>query len=150
MTIAQTALAHESTSPATARAERALALYAERGHLIRAVGADTYSVPSSGMLGKRYRVRYGGAVESCTCPAFEFGGGKPCKHLLCVGIAHAARRSGVREVRIPAAVAGDPFKHAAKRKGCPSCYGGVVYIGIEEDGIEHLEPVPCRRCSRSR
>jgi hypothetical protein len=28
------------------------------------------------------------------------------------------------------------------------CYGGVVYIGVEEDGEEYYEPVRCRRCER--
>jgi hypothetical protein len=57
--------------------------------------------------------------------------------------------------------AGDPFTSAAQRddtieahyasleRGIPCyCYGsGVVVLTIEEDGQEHEEVVPCRRCS---
>ena len=129
----------------TTRAERALRLYEERGSLIRAVAADTFEVPSCGMRGKRYTVHYGGSEESCSCKDYEFNGG-PCKHLIYVGIAHAARRSGVKVRTVPAAIGGDPIAHAGKRKGCPACYGGVVYIGVEEDGQERNEAVPCRRC----
>jgi hypothetical protein len=127
------------------RAERALALFEERGSLVRSVAADTFEVPSCGMIGKRYVVRYGGGLESCTCKDFEFNGGS-CKHLICVGIAHAARRSGIREIRILATVAGDPFKAASRRKGCPACFGGYVTITVEEDGQEHEEAVSCGRC----
>jgi hypothetical protein len=28
------------------------------------------------------------------------------------------------------------------------CYGGVVYIGSEEDGEDYYEPVRCRGCER--
>jgi hypothetical protein len=126
------------------RAERALALFEERGSLIRSVAADTFEVPSCGMRGKRYTVRYGGGVESCSCKDFEFG--HICKHLLAVGAMHAARRSGVREVRTARVAAGDPFRAAAKRKGCPACFGGYVTLGIEEDGTTRDEAAPCRRC----
>jgi hypothetical protein len=44
----------------------------------------------------------------------------------------------------------DPFAHAAKRRGCPACFAGIVSIGIEEVGVEHYEPVPCRRCNPTR
>jgi len=27
-----------------------------------------------------------------------------------------------------------------------ACIGGWVFLGIEEDGVEHVEAVPCRRC----
>ena len=57
--------------------------------------------------------------------------------------------------------AGDPFyaasrcddaieaHYASLERGIPcSCYGsGVVVLTIEEDGQEHDEAVPCRRCS---
>src|SRR5918995_2518403 len=93
--------------------ERARALFAERGQLIRATAADTFAVPSAGMLGQRYTVRYGGHVEeSCTCPAYQYGHGRACKHLLAVGMLHAARRSGVREVRAVEVAGGDPFRCA--------------------------------------
>jgi hypothetical protein len=147
--LAQTA--HEpTTSSATAsrgyraRADRALALFEERGHLIRAVASDTYSVPSSGMLGKRYTVRYGGEVESCTCPDHSYHPEVSCKHLLAVGIMHAARRSGVREVRTVRVAACDGIAYRAKTS-C-HCYGGYHYIGVEEDGQEHEEAVPCKHC----
>ena len=107
------------------------------------------------MRGKRYTVRYGGGVESCTCKDFAFG--YICKHLLAVGIMHAARRSGVREVRTVAAVSGDPFKAAGMarpdlRDETPhGCYSGWLYLGFEgedADGnpTEELERVRCRRC----
>lgn len=138
----------EESSPHNARAERALALYQERGHLIRSVASDTYEVPSCGMEGKRYTVQYGGKVESCSCKHFEFGGGRACKHLLAVGIVHASRRSGVKVRTIPGAIAGDPFAHAGKRRSsCSRCFGGYVYIDIEENAEEHQEAVPCRRCA---
>ena len=139
VTIAQPA----QESRPNSRAERALKLFEERGSLIRAVAADTFEVPSCGMRGKRYIVRYGGEAESCTCKDHEFG--HICKHLLAVGIMHAARRAGVREVRTVRVAAGDGIAYRAK-KAC-HCYGGVVYIGVEEDGEETHEPVPCRRCS---
>jgi hypothetical protein len=98
-------------------AERALALFEERGHLIRAVAADTYEVPSCSMDGRRYRVRYGVSVEErCECPAWSYGSGRACKHLLAVGIAHATRRGGVREIRLPAVIAGDGIAYAAKKE----------------------------------
>jgi hypothetical protein len=135
-------------SSTNTRAERALKLFEERGHLIRAVAADTFEVPSCGMASKRYIVRYGGEVESCSCKDFEFGYGRACKHLLAVGIMHAARRSGVVVKQSFAMAAGDGFAYAAKRRrGCSRCYGGYVYIGVEEDGTEHDEVVPCRRCN---
>ena len=122
---------------------RALDLYREHGEDLQNLGEDVFEVPSC--TGRKvYRVRYGGEVEACECPDFQFG--HVCKHLLAVGIAHAARRSGVREVCLPAAVAGDPFKAAGSRKGCPACYSGMVYIGVEEDGEETHQPIPCRRC----
>ncbi len=58
--------------------------------------------------------------------------------------------------------AGDPFYAAAHRdddtveahyaslarlEDCPYCFGGYVTITVEEDGQEHDEAVPCRRCS---
>jgi SWIM zinc finger len=135
----------DSRPSPTTRAESALRLFEDRGSLIRSVAADTFEVPSCGFRGKRYAVRYGGGDESCTCPDYKFGG-HTCKHLLCVGIMHATKRGGVKEVRIPAAVAGDPFEAASKRRGCPACFGGYLTISVEEDGQERGEAVPCRRC----
>jgi hypothetical protein len=36
-----------------------------------------------------------------------------------------------------------------ERLECASCFGGYVTITVEEDGQEHDEAVPCRRCQRS-
>ena len=60
---------------------------------------------------------------------------------------HAARRGGVREVRTARVAAGDGIAYRAKRKECPACFGGYVTITVEEDGQEHEEAVPCRRCT---
>jgi hypothetical protein len=134
-----------------ARERRALALFEERGHLITRVASDLYEVPSGEYVGRRYFVRYGGPEESCSCADFQYRGeDRACKHLLMVGIMHAARRRGVREVRDTRHVAGDPFAHAGKRRGCAACYEGWVYLGFEreEDGelVEITDRVPCRRC----
>ena len=132
-------------SPTTTRAERALKLLEERGQDIRCISAGVYRVPSCSGSGS-YDVLYG-EREECPCPDYQFGGGRPCKHLIAVGVMHAARRSGVTVRTIPATIAGDPFAHAGKRRGCPLCFGGYVTISIEEDGREHEEAVPCRRCN---
>ena len=31
-----------------------------------------------------------------------------------------------------------------------ACINGVVYIGYEEGGEEHVEAVPCKRCKQAR
>jgi hypothetical protein len=68
----------------------------------------------------------------------------------------------VDEVRIPPA--GDPFyaascrtddtieaHYASLERGIPCyCFGGYVTITVEEDGQEHDEALPCRRCGDSR
>ena len=129
------------------RAERAIRLYEEHGHRIQHLYGDVYRVPSQD--GERsYDVLYG-RREECPCPDHQCRR-VSCVHLLALGIAHAARRSGVKETRTVRVAAGDPFKAAAKRKGCPACFGGFVTIGVEEDGEEHDEAVPCRRCADSR
>jgi hypothetical protein len=149
--MASQSVAHSGTdSRPNSRESRALALFEERGHLIRSVASDTFEVPSCGMAGKRYIVRYGGEVESCSCKDFEFGHGRACKHLLCVGAMHAARRSGVAVRQSFAHAAGDPFAHAAKRRGCSRCFGGYITMtGEDEDGHYIEEPMRCRRCQRS-
>jgi predicted nucleic acid-binding Zn finger protein len=107
-------LAHSGTEYTLLEA-RALRLFEERGHLIRTLGGDRYEVPSGSYVGRSYFVHYGGSEESCSCSDFQYHGeDRPCKHLLMVGIKHAAGRSGVREVRSTHLAAGDPFK-AAKR-----------------------------------
>jgi hypothetical protein len=137
------------------RAERALKLFEEHGDSIVKLAAGVYRVPSCSGAGS-YDVLYG-EREECPCPDYQFGGGRPCKHLLCIGIMHAARRSGVREVRLSASVAGDPFKAAGmsrpdlNHESSHGCYDGWVYLGFEgedENGehVEEIERVPCRRC----
>ena len=37
-----------------------------------------------------------------------------------------------------------------KRLECASCFGGYVTITVEEDGQEHDEAVPCRRCAKGK
>ncbi len=132
---------------AHAREERALRLVEERGQDIRRIAPGLYRVPSCSGVGS-YDVRYGGEREECPCPDYLYGGGRACKHLLAVGIKHAAKRSGVRVITTPAVIAGDPFAHAGKRRECSACFAGYVSITIEEDGQERVEAVPCRRCCR--
>ena len=67
---------HERT-----RAERAIALYNERGHEIKKIGPQTYLVP--GCSADAYTVDL--RAESCDCPDFEHRcmdvDGKLCKHI---------------------------------------------------------------------
>jgi hypothetical protein len=137
------AIVADAPHPST-RESRALALAEGRGHEIERTATHVYLVPSC-TGASTYRVRYGGEVEACECPDFEFG--HTCKHLLAVGIMHASRRSSVREVRTLRVAAGDPFAYAGKRRSCPSCFGGYVTLTVEEDGDERHEAVPCRRCA---
>jgi hypothetical protein len=68
-----------------------------------------------------------------------------------VGIAHAVRRSGIKETRILSVAAGDGISYRAKRKGCPACYDGWVYMGFEDEDLAdagETDRVPCRRCNR--
>jgi hypothetical protein len=87
-------LAHPSTAESSvkrsSRAERALALYRERGHLIHRFGTGLYRVPSCSEEGSYYTVDY--LDETCTCRDFEFGHGRACKHILAVGVSVARRR----------------------------------------------------------
>jgi hypothetical protein len=49
----------------------------------------------------------------------------------------------------PETRSGDPFYAASRTRdeGTPhGCYEGWVYLGYEEDGEEHVEAVPCRKC----
>ena len=71
-------------------------------------------------------------AETCTCPDFEFYGDEhdvSCKHIIACAIAHATRRQRVED------------------RPC-ACVRGIVYLGVEEDGIERVEGVRCRRCNR--
>jgi SWIM zinc finger len=138
----------DSSAPAhpSTREARGLELYRRGG--IERIARDVYRVPSCSGSGS-YDVLYG-EREECSCPDYLYGNGRACKHLLAVGIMHAAKRSGVKVHTIPAAIAGDPFAHAAKRRDCSLCFGGYVTITVEEDGIERDEAVPCRRCADSR
>jgi hypothetical protein len=48
----------------------------------------------------------------------------------------------------PETLAGDPFAYAGDEpQGCALCMSsGFVFFGVEEDGEEEIERVPCRRC----
>ena len=52
--------------------------------------------------------------------------------------------------------AGDPFYAASRAEhdhphGCALCMSsGFIFFGVEEDGEEEIERVPCRRCADSR
>jgi hypothetical protein len=107
------------------RVQRAMKLVEERGEEIEPLAGDVFVVPSQD--GRRaYRVQYG-EHEFCSCPDNTYRGVN-CVHILAVGIASAKRRSH-------------------KRGGCSRCFGGYVTVTVEEDGQEHHEAVPCRRCS---
>ena len=64
------------------------------------------------------------------------------------------RMPTVDEIRI--SPAGDPFYVAGKHRpdtdeekprGCALCMSsGYVFFGVEEDGEEEIERLPCRRC----
>ncbi len=110
-----------------ARAERALALFRERGHEIERIADEHYLVPSCS--GTRfYRVRYGGLEESCSCPDFEHRG-QSCKHLLAVGIAHAKRRTRVSSC-----------------SGCGRAFRRREMVEVQES-LTYLEgDLLCRRC----
>lgn len=72
------------------------------------------------------------ADETCSCEDFARYGSVNdvcCKHIVALAIAHATRRNRRR------------------RPSCPSCFGGYVTITVEEDGQEHDEAAPCRRCN---
>ncbi|MBA3424596.1 MAG: SWIM zinc finger family protein [Rubrobacter sp.] len=74
--------------------------------------------------------------ETCTCEDFVHRGRADdmnCRHIYAVAIAHATRRCPRRSQRRPS---------------CPSCFGGYVTITVEEDGLDALLAVPCRRCKR--
>jgi hypothetical protein len=140
------------------RAERALALYEERGHDIRRIGENLYRVPSCSGTGF-YDVLYGGEHEECPCPDFQFGRGRhACKHLIATALLFAARRSGVKEIRISSTIAGDPMAHAGKRRAktasCDGCgrrfvIGELVVLGEDNhDGLTHFDGDRlCRSCA---
>ena len=105
-----------STVETNPRAVRALELYRTHGHLIEEVAPDFYLVPSCS--GEHfYHVDY--ATEECDCPDAEFHPELNCKHVLCVGIKRAKRRSRPH-----------------------GCINGVVYL----DGEDGPAAVPCKRC----
>ena len=65
------------------------------------------------------------------CPDFEFFGSENdvcCKHIVACAIARATRRCS-----------------SSRHRPC-ACVDGTVYLGIEEDGVERVEAVACRRC----
>ena len=141
-TTKSSAFAHEPTT----RTERALELYRIRGGEIERIAEDLFRVPSCTGAGF-YTVRYGD-VEACDCPDFEYGGGRSCKHLLAVGIAHAKKRfTTVRTI----GVAGDPFAHAATLAAalaaveCAEC--GVSVAGPDEGVVAFNGDVLCHGCT---
>lgn len=44
---------------------------------IKYMGEEAWSVESDTVVGKRYKV----TLHCCDCKSFEFGNGKPCKHM---------------------------------------------------------------------
>jgi hypothetical protein len=57
------------------------------------------------------------------------------------------KSSADRRIEQPEVAAGDPFIAAGRHLDCAGCFGGYVTITVEEDGQEHDEAVPCRRCA---
>jgi hypothetical protein len=51
-------------------------------------------------------------------------------------------RSGVDQVNSRETASREAVLHG----DCPACFAGFVTITVEEDGEEHDEAVPCRRC----
>jgi hypothetical protein len=99
-------IADAARSALRAREERALALYRERGHLIEWYADALYYCPSSD--GERfYVVDY--QNETCTCEDHRWCPERACKHLLCIGIAHAKRRR--RRQNFIAALCAEPEEH---------------------------------------
>jgi hypothetical protein len=108
-----------------------------------------WAVPST--RGGFHQVDLG--AEECDCEDFTFYGsvhGVGCRHIYAAAIANGTRRSGVKVRTSFATATGDPFKAAAGRRECSLCLGGYVTITVEEDGGEHNEAVPCRRCAPVR
>jgi hypothetical protein len=128
--------AHPSTpaQQAQERTTRGLLLFNRERERIHRLYGDTWAVPSS--QGGYWRVNL--ADGTCGCQDFRYSctdraTGVPfmnCKHVVAAAIARAKR---------PA----QDHPHA--------CVRGWVYLGITaEDGTEHTERVPCRRCNGGR
>jgi hypothetical protein len=75
--------------------------------------------------------------ETCDCEDFTFYGsavGVACRHVYAAAIARARDRDP------------DP-DHRDPGQSCALCMSsGFVFFGVEEDGREYDEAVPCRRC----
>jgi len=107
------------------RSTRGLLLYNSDPDFAHLEG-DEWAIRAS--EGGFYRVNL--AEEVCDCPDFEFYGSEHdvcCKHIIACALAHATRRQ-------------------RREDGPHACVRGWVYLGIEEDGYERVEAVPCRRC----
>ncbi len=131
--------AHQ-TAPET-RELRALALYRERGDEIRHMYGATYRVPSQD--GERaYEVEYG-RREYCSCPDHLYRNAT-CIHLYALAVAIAKGRFVHPEL-----AAGDPFVAAGQHRP-HACNDGWVTLGVEVDGQERVELVPCKRCQEGR
>jgi hypothetical protein len=77
----------------SSRAQRGWDLHLSLKSQIQQTGKDTFVVPSARYAEVGYRVSYGGAVESCSCPDSECHPEVSCKHLSAVALFFAARRS---------------------------------------------------------
>jgi SWIM zinc finger len=88
-----------------------------------------------------YRVDY--EDETCSCPAFRFGGGEPCKHVLAIGVHYAKTRRRI-------SVAGDPFAFAGEQARQCACYSGWVFVGFEDEhGEQRAASYRCGRCAEN-
>ena len=92
---------------------------------------DLWAVPST--RGGFHKVDLD--LEACDCEDFTYYGsavGVACRHVYAAAIARARDR-GRRD-----------RDHG---HGCALCMSsGFVFFGVEEDGEEEIERVPCRRC----
>jgi len=107
------------------RSTRGLLLYNSDPDFAHLEG-DEWAIRSS--RGGFHRVNL--AEEVCTCEDFLYFGSEhdvSCKHIIACAIAHATRRQ-------------------RREDGPCACVRGWVYLGVEEDGVERVEAVPCRRC----
>jgi hypothetical protein len=125
------ALAHPSLAPEDRwraikeRSTRGLLSY--NGGVVLHLEGEAWAVRSS--RGGYHRVDLD--AETCTCEDFTHYGrahDMNCRHIFAAAIGHATRRG---------------------QRLC-ACLDGWVYLGVEEDGVEHIEAMPCRRCRRSQ
>jgi hypothetical protein len=98
---------------------------------VHCLEGELWAVPST--RGGFYQVDL--VDETCPCEDFTFYGslvGVACRHIYAAAIARARGR----DLDLP------DHDH-----GCALCMSsGFVFFGVEEDGEEEIERVPCRRC----